>query len=87
MNGRFFLFSSAQSLCRRVGIDPVNDTLAPRPQGQVREDLHNAPLISKGRLLEHGQIFHHSVVNDVLHDLIDKVDLSAVQISPTSFSP
>ena len=74
------MFPSAQSLRRCVGIDPVNDILDPRPQRQVGEDLDDTSLIGKGRLLEHRQIFHHSVVDDVLHDLIDKVDLPAVQV-------
>ena len=36
------------------------------PQGQVCEHLHDAALIREGRLLQHGQIFHHAVVNDEL---------------------
>ena len=68
------------SLRRRIGVDPVDHALNPGPQRQIGEDLHDTPLVGEGRLLEHRQVFHHAVVDDVLHDLVDKVDLSAVQI-------
>ena len=74
-----FLFLQ-RNLCRSIGVDPVNHTLDSCPKGQICENLHDAAPIREGRLLEHRQILHHAVVDDVLYDLVDKVDLPAVQV-------
>ena len=44
------------SLCRRIGVDPVDYAPDPRRQGEIGENFHNTALIGEGRLLEHGQI-------------------------------
>lgn len=75
----FFVYA-AQFLYRRVGVDPVNNTLDSSPRGQVSKDLYDASPIREGRLLEYRQILHDPVMDDVLHALIDKVDLPAVQV-------
>lgn len=38
------------------------------------------PLSVKGKFLQNEQVFEHSVVCDILHDLVYKADLPAVQI-------
>ena len=65
---------------RCVSVDPVNDTFDATPEGQIGKHLHDTPLIGKGWLLEDRQVLHHAVVDDVLHDLVDEVDLPAVQV-------
>ena len=57
-----------------------NDLANAHPDGEIGEDLHDAALVGKGRLLKDRQILHHTVMNDVLHDLVDKINLAAVQI-------
>lgn len=68
------------NLCRGVGIDPVDDTFDPSPQGQICENLHDTSTICEGRFLKHRQILHDSIMDNILHDLVDEVDLPAVQI-------
>ena len=36
-------------------------------------------MVGKRRFLQNGQVFHHAVVDDVLHDLIYEIDLSAIE--------
>ena len=62
-----------------VGVEPVDGLFDPRPEGQIREDLHDAATVGEGRLLQDAQILHQPVVDDVLHDLVHEIDLSAVQ--------
>ena len=52
-------------LCHGIGIDLVNDFADARPDRKIRKDLHHAALVGKGRLLEHGQVFHQTVMDDV----------------------
>ena len=44
------------NLCRGVGIDPVDDTFDPSPQGQICENLHDTSTICEGRFLKHRQV-------------------------------
>lgn len=75
-----FIYSCFVSPLRcRVAVDAVDHAFDALPQGQVGEHLHNAATVSKGWFLQNGQVFHHTVVDDVLHDLVDKVDLPGVQ--------
>jgi hypothetical protein len=67
-------------LRRRIGIDPVNHLSDSHPHGQIRKYLYDTTLIRKWRFLKHRQILHHPVMNDILNDLIYKVNLSAVKI-------
>ena len=62
-----------------VGVDPVNNPLDPQPNRQVCENLHDAALVGEGRLLEDGHVLEHTVLDDVLNDLVDEVDLSVIQ--------
>lgn len=39
-----------------------------------------ASLVGERRLLEDRQVLYHATMDDVLHDLVDKIDLSAVQV-------
>lgn len=63
-----------------IGVDPVDHRFDSQPQGQVGEHLHHAALVGEGWFLKNGQVFHHTVAHNVLHDLVDKVNLPAVQI-------
>ena len=67
-------------LRRGVGVDPVNHALDSSPQGQVCEYLYDTSPICEGRFLKHRQILHDPVMDDVLHNLVDEVDLPAVQV-------
>ena len=50
------------------------------PHIQNREDFHNASAICEWCFLQNGEVFHHSIVNNVLYDLIDEINLTAVKI-------
>lgn len=66
-------------LCHSVGVDLLNGFTDTHPEGQIGEDLHYAALVRKRRLLQHRKVFHQTVVDDILHDLVDEVNLSAVE--------
>ena len=38
------------------------------------------PLSVKGGILQNGQVFHHSVVNNVLNDLVHKISLFKTEL-------
>ena len=63
--------------CRRVGVDLLDDLADAHPDGEIGKNLHDAALICKRRLLQDRQILHHAVVDDVLHDLVDEIDLES----------
>ena len=50
------------------------------PHIQVRKDFNNAATICEWCFLQDREVFHHPVVNDVLHDLINEIDLTAIKI-------
>ena len=64
----------------RICVDCPYHIPNPRPEGQIRKNLHNGALISKGWLLEYGHILHHPVLHHITDDLIDKIDLPLIQI-------
>ena len=62
-----------------VGIalcDDIANTLPNRPVG---EKFYDTTLVRKRGLLQYRKVFHQAVVNDIFHDLIHKVYLTAVQ--------
>ena len=50
---------------RCVVIDLLDDLADAGPKRQIGEYLYDTAVIGEGRLLEHGQVFHHAVVDDV----------------------
>ena len=66
---------------RGIRVDPIDNSLDSKPQGDVRKHFYDTAAIGKRRLLKHRHIFHHAVVNDVLNDLIDKIDLIRIQLN------
>ena len=67
-------------LCYRcIRVHPFNRFADSGPYGKIRKDFHDAALIGKWRILQHGQILHHPVVNDIFHNLVNKIDLWAAQ--------
>ncbi len=69
-----------KDLGHRVGIDLLDDHPDPQPDGQVCEHFYHAALVREGRFLEDGQVPNHPVVDNVLHDLVHKINLAAVQL-------
>ena len=63
-----------------VRVYHFNHTLDAKPKGYIREDLYYATLIRKGCLLQDAQILHQTIVHDILHNLVDEINLTAVQI-------
>lgn len=66
-------------LCHRIRVDPVDHCPDAQPEGEVCEHLHHTALAGKRRTLKDRRVFHQSIVEDVLHDMVDKIDLTAVQ--------
>ena len=63
--------------CQRIRVDLLDGFADAAPQGEIgAEDFYDTALIGEGGLLEDGEILHEAVVDDVLYDLIDKIDLS-----------
>ena len=58
----------------------VNGCFNPGPDGQIGKDLHDAALIGKRRLLQNRKIFHDAIFDNVFDNLIDEIDLPAVQV-------
>ena len=56
--------------CNCVGVNLVNDTLNTKPHGQVGKDFHNATVVCKRCALQHRQVLHKTVMNNILHDLV-----------------
>ena len=67
--------------CDCVGVDLFNGLANTKPYTQICKDLYDASLICKRRLLQNGEVFHHAIMYDVLDNLVDKVNLSAVEVS------
>lgn len=63
-----------------IGIDLIDDPLDTRPQRKIGKHLHNTALIGKYSLLQDRQVLHHSIVHDIFNNLVDKVDLTIIQI-------
>ena len=72
----------SRELCRQgIGIDALYGLPDAVPHVKVgREQFDDVALVREGWLLQHGQILHHAVLNDIFHDLVHEVDLSAVQV-------
>ena len=67
--------------CRQgVCVYLVDDFFDADPYRYIGKYFNDAALIGEGRLLQNGHILHQSVMNDILHDLIDKIDLTAVEV-------
>lgn len=67
--------------CDCVGVDLFNGLANTKPYTQICKDLYDASLICKRRLLQNGEVFHHAIMYDVLDNLVNKVNLSAVEVS------
>ena len=67
-------------LCRRIGVDPVNHCPNAQPNGEVGEHFHNTALVGERCLLEDRQVLHHAILDNVLHNLVDKINLAAIQL-------
>ena len=67
---------------RRVGVDLLDDLANAHPDREISKDFHNAALVGERRLLQDRQILHHAVMDDVLHDLIDEIDLESTGTVP-----
>ena len=57
----------------------VNDFLYAKPYGNVGKDIYNTALVRERCFFQNRKIFHHSVANNILNNLIDKIYLSAVK--------
>lgn len=51
------------------------------PYTKICEHFHDAAVVRKRRILQHRQILHQPIVDNVFHDLIHKVNLIAVKRS------
>ena len=49
------------------------------PNCSIGKHFQNTTIIGEGCVLQHRHIFHKAVVDNVLHDLVHKVDLIVVQ--------
>lgn len=62
-------------LCRnRIRIDLFDNLANTQPNRKISEDLDNTAFVGERRFLQDRKVLHHSVVYDVLYDLIDKID-------------
>ena len=63
-----------------VGVDLLDGLADICPEAQACEDIHDTALVVEGRLLQHAEILHEPVEHDILHHLVHKVNLAAVQL-------
>ena len=63
----------------RHRIDLFDDFANAHPDRQISKNVNYAALVRKRRLLQYRKVFHQAIAYNVLHDLIHKVNLTAVQ--------
>ena len=74
------MFYRGGCLCSSICVDRINDFFYSKPNTHICKDFRNAPTIRKRRFQQNRKIFHHSIMNNILNDLIYKINLPAVQI-------
>lgn len=67
--------------CDCVGVDLFNGLANAKPDAQICKDLYDASLVCKRWFLQNREVLHRAIVYDVLDNLVDKVNLSAVEVS------
>lgn len=65
--------------CKCICVNSIYRSSNTHPYRQVCKDLYNTTLVGERRPLKHRQILHQTIMDDVFHNLIYEVDLSAVQ--------
>lgn len=77
-----FIFAQERTshfLCHCIRINIIYDLFDSHPDCLIRKYIHNTALIRKWCFPKYRKVFHHSVMNDVFHNLIDKINLPAVK--------
>ncbi len=65
----------------RVALDLRENVPDSTNSGQiVVKELRYAPVVAGRRFHQYAEILNHSVGDDMLHDRVDKMDLTAVQV-------
>lgn len=72
--------------CFCISVDTVDHSLDSHPNRKIIKDLDDTALIRKGCFLKDRHIGQHTILDDVLDNLVDKINLSAVQLRFTSAS-
>lgn len=67
--------------CDCVGVDLFNGLANTKPYTQICKDLYDASLVCKRWFLQNREVLHRTIMYDVLDNLVDKVNLSAVEVS------
>lgn len=77
----FTVLESILLCCDCIGVDLFNGLANAKPDAQICKDLYDASLVCKRWFLQNREVLHRAIVYDVLDNLVDKVNLSAVEVS------
>lgn len=69
------IYTSSLLRSNGVGIDLINNLLNVESRCETCEHFYDAAVIRKRCALQHIQILYNAIVDNILHDLVDEVDL------------
>ena len=75
----FGWFPQSALLRNRIGIDFLNSGIDALPDIEVREHIHNAAPVGERSLLQNRHVLQQTVMDNILHNLVYKINLTAVQ--------